>query len=169
MTKPRARGRIIGKFASWFAVTFISAGVGGLGGYFLGDYLAFKSEKRAEIRSEYQQVEHATSRVLDDLQAFSDQAKGLEAVDPSRKYKFRKNMTSLYQDAEDVVTRVPEAKPEFNEFANALVDLQQTALDMTGPADAKHYVEAVSRFLKAHKDFDNKVITINESYANSFD
>lgn len=140
---------------------------GGVVGFLYSDYSDFRSERRAEFRKEYQEAQTAATKVLAHLQAFSDQARGEGVVSASEKAAFRKNVTVLYQDAKDVAERAPQVTPVFDEYANAMVELQNAALSMTGPIDAKIFVETLSRFLKTRDDFDEQAQNAQKDYLGS--
>ena len=145
-------------------LALVSGGIG----YIANDYFSFRAEERSELRREYFEAQTAAQKVLADLQQFSDQATGRRTVTDSEKETLRRNVRALYLDTKQVAEKVPEVGSEFEEYAAAMVDLQNAALEMTGPADAKPFVENLNRFLNAQNAFDSKVQSVQQDYLGSW-
>jgi hypothetical protein len=147
--------------------TILLAAVTGVGGYVVADFTDFRSDERSAFRAEYIEAQSAAKLVLHNLQMFADQANDKYVVSDKEKNVFRERVTELYQGAKEIAQRVPEAAAEFQEYEEAIVALQSSALAMTGSLNAKPFVESYSRFLKAQEIFDAKVRSVRSDYVKS--
>lgn len=149
----------------WLAVGSIALMVvSTLIGAISSDYLDFRSEYRSEFRSEYKQMAEAERNLLAYVQSFSSQATGNATVSAEKRNQFVREVTVLYQDAKDVADRVPEVKKEFYDFGQALVELKESALSMSGPIDAKPFWISVDKVIVTRDRFLARIREERRSY-----
>jgi hypothetical protein len=136
-------------------------------GYFVNDYLSFLHDHRKEIMIEYDDSKLAEQKVLADIQKFANQANGVHVVTSADKESLRENLQILYTKEQYLAKRMPDSKKEFDDLGSAMLGLQESATEFTGPANAKPFIEATSKFLNAKKDFDKRAIDLQERYWSS--
>lgn len=134
------------------------------GGFLLNDFFSFRIEQRQEFRAEFDEAEEIEKKILRDLQLFSDQALGRKSATDNDRAALKAKINRLYKDVNDVAIIVPEAQSEFDAYADAMIELQNAALKMTGPIDAKAFVESVSKFFKTQQDFNKKIRELRGNY-----
>lgn len=141
----------------------LSTVVGGFGGYVAKDFFDFRTEGRAQERADAVRLRDAQLALIGALQGYADVASGRKKEGPSFD-TLRKQVMEVYMLGDTIVRRVPEAKASFLNYADALVRVQAAAEGMTGPLDAKPFVEALSAALQAGTDFWTTVETSRSSY-----
>ena len=66
-------------------------------------------------------------------------------------------MLDLLEKYESLTGLLPETEEEFNNYRKSMVVLSSSVGKLTGPLNAKRFVESVSEWYSAKKKFDQKV------------
>jgi hypothetical protein len=130
----------------------LSSAVSGIGVYIAKDYFDFRTEQRAQERADSARLRDAQLALIGALQGYADVATGRKKEGPSFE-ALRKQVMDVYMLGDTIVGRVPEAKPSFANYADALVRVQSAAEQLSGPLDGKPFVEALSAALQAGTEF----------------
>jgi hypothetical protein len=153
-------GKVISGALAGAFITVVIAAIG----YFVTDYFKFLDENRKIISTQYEEIKLAEQNVLDDIRKFADQANGDHTVTASDRESLRKSLQVLYQKEEYLAKHISKSDNEFKELGLSMIDLEKSAMEITGPTNAKPFVEATGRFLKAKNEFDQKALNLQRSY-----
>lgn len=131
---------------------------GAILGYLGHDFLSFRSEERAAIRSDYAQVESRADAVHAQLQGFALAARG-KRLPPSDQEiaTLRASLEQLHATAHHITARVPSASDSFERYSHAMVALKSSVEQLHGPLNGRPFVEAVSEYFVAENKFDKTV------------
>jgi hypothetical protein len=137
-------------------------------GYFVHDFMDFRG-KHTELAKE---VVAETNTAAEELGPMLRKFTGFARGEGSPKREDRNELANAVQKAlakADVASKhLPSLEVQFKAYADALVELQRTADQMTGPQDAKPLGLAMARFFKAKDDFDKAATDVQRSYVRSF-
>lgn len=127
-------------------------------GIFTNELSSYRSEQRQLLSAEYQEVQVASKKLLDTLQPLADAANGHSALREPDVQAFRKQVLMLHESAREVASRVPAVANKYDRYSASLISLKGAVEAMTGPKDAKNFVEAYADFVVAQEEFNQSII-----------
>jgi len=148
----------------WKKFFWVPTLLAALVGFIAGDLGYFRSDNRKVMDREFSEVQQEVKKVSEDIRLLTNKARGKAEISNEQLRMFKNNITSLHQSAKELSQHVPEAQPEFRAYVTAMIKLQQSANEMSGPLDARPFVESLSGFLKAQDEFIEKVQEAQDSY-----
>jgi hypothetical protein len=155
----------------WFRTTCVFVGgtlVGAILTGFVTDFFSFRSEKRAELIQAQSEAQKAAKDLITTLVPVSDFATAkTKNLDKKVVNDLRDKVLVLHQDASGVVALLPALKPQFEEYSEALVQLQSAVSLMDGPYTSKKFVQATDEFLVKKEAFDQRFNSLTSSYIDS--
>lgn len=138
---------------------------GGVFGAVLTDVGNFRATNRDIAKRQIEVSEKADRELTSILQKFADKAVGKTATTDDDLKSLKQKVQDAFSAAENLKNRYPAANAEFDSYADALVLLQQTAESMSGPLDAKGFVESVSKYYASKQKFDKRLTAIQTSWS----
>ena len=149
--------------------------LGTIGGYWTSDFIAFRSDNRAVMSSQYDRSQEVANEVIVQLQDYLSIAQGKNSkVGEADLQAFKTNLLRLYGEAKGVVDVVPELKPEFDKYADSMVrlkkeagiivDLKQETGRLDEPLDGKEFYKASIAFIESYDEFSKKYAKLHGSY-----
>jgi hypothetical protein len=159
-------------FQKWSAhpgvVAIVSAVVSGVitfcVGFTVSDYSGFRSDQRELLKQEFSQVLEQSKLISKQLSLLSGVAKGDVRADPAFAEMLGDNVRNLFADANLVTRRIPETKPEFDQYSSSMITLVRAAEQLSGPENGRPFVEAVSQYLAAEDAFEAAVSKAQGTY-----
>jgi Na+-transporting NADH:ubiquinone oxidoreductase subunit NqrC len=140
----------------------------GLAGFIVGfvtnDVVNFRTSQRELLKAEFSQTMETAKLVDKQLGLLSAVAVGNSKKNPELVKQLEDNVRALFADANSITKRVPKAKQHFDEYSDAMVQLKDAAENLSGPADGKQFVEAVSVYYVAKEHFEQAIIDNQGSY-----
>jgi hypothetical protein len=131
--------------------------LGAIVGVVATDFGNFRATNREIAKRQLEISETADRELGQILQKFADKARGKIVLNDEEVRALKASVSKSYMAAENLSNRFPATKPEFEGYADSLVSLQKSAEKMSGPLDAKSFVEAVSKYYISKKTFDERV------------
>lgn len=131
---------------------------------FVTDFSDFRSSQRELVAQEQRNVETTTKQVNSLIQKFADRALGMGEVSTTDRAQLNELLLRLSAEARTLSQRLPSTEPIYVEFTDAMIALKNTAADMTGPADAKPFVQAVANYYEYQFKFNEAVVTAQQRY-----
>lgn len=127
--------------------------VGGLS----SDYASFRAANREALKKQIGASEKADHDMNLVLQKFADKALGKSTTSPEDLQALKSTVQDSFAAAERLRNHFPDAKHEVDEFADALVRLQKSAENLSGPANGKDFVESVSKYYATQKNLSSRI------------
>lgn len=134
--------------------------LGALGGLLLGvlgtvstGYVSAVNSDVTSLNDDIRKFQTASTELLQTLQVYAHRARNGSSLDEAQQAKLRQEITNLYGQAEAISSRDMTVAAAFNAYASALIRLRRTSEAMTGPIDAKPFVESVAAYSVASQDF----------------
>jgi hypothetical protein len=128
-------------------------------------FFDFQSSQRSELVQAQTEAQDAAKELINALVPLSDFATAKsQELKPDDVQALRSKVLSLHEDTQNVVMLLPELKPQFDDYAEAMVQLQRAVSEMDGPYTAKGFVEATSDFFVKKAAFDQKFNALTSSY-----
>ena len=125
--------------------------------FYISDYRTMLDQHMSEVRNGVQEVEES-------LRELSDVATGRIEKSSESVVQFDTKITNLYSRAAALSGLLPETNNEFVEFKNSMLELQNRVHDLSGPLDARGFVESTSRWHDARLQFDSKVESVRSQF-----
>lgn len=120
-------------------------------------YINFVQHSRAVVEADFGKLKDSSVEFLQLLNSYSRLARLGTPVDQPTQERFAQTTLKLYQQADALRQREPGLAPDFERFRRSLLALQAAASAMTGPLDAQKFVEAVSEYIAADRQFKSKI------------
>lgn len=131
----------------------------------VSDFFDFQSAQRSELVQAQTEAQDAAKELISALAPLSDFATAKsQELKQGDVQVLRSKVLSLHEDTQNVVLLLPELKPQFDDYAEAMVQLQRAVSEMDGPYTAKGFVEATSEFFVKKEAFDQKFNALTSSY-----
>jgi hypothetical protein len=151
----------------WFRlhlVATIAVLASGIGGALLTDFASWRTENREFLKSQVEATRASDEELISILRKFSDKALGRTTTTDEDLKTLKASVSKSYLVAASLSARHPEVKTDFDRYADALTNLQKSAEKLTGPADGKPFVEAVSAFADKRHAFEQRVASIQNRW-----
>lgn len=152
---------------NWFRlhlVATLAVLASGIGGALLTDFASWRTENREFLKSQVEATRSSDEELIGILRKFSDKALGRAATTDDDLKTLRASVSKSYLNAASLSARLPEVRTDFDQYANALTTLQKSAEKLTGPADGKPFVEAVSAFADKRHAFEQRVASVQQRW-----
>jgi hypothetical protein len=137
---------------------------GAIGGAALTDFASWRTENREFLRSQVEATKGSDEELINILRKFSDKALGRATTTDEDLRTLKASVSKSYHVAASLSARLPAVKSDFDQYADALTTLQKSAEKLTGPADGKPFVEAVSAFADRRQAFQQRVALIQNRW-----
>lgn len=157
------------KFVQWLrlhlAAALTATGLlSGASGFILNDFASWRSANRDFLKTQAEASQKADQELIDILRKFSNKALGKAPTTDDDLRTLHSSVTRSYKAASSLAERMPALKPEFEQYADALISLQKSAEKLSGPLDGKTFVEAVSAYADRRKKFEAGVAKMQSSW-----
>jgi len=116
------------------------------------------------MRIQTEASQKADQDLIDILRKFSNKALGKASISPEELKTLQTSVTKSYLVAASLSDRLPAIKSDFDQYADALINLQKGAEQLTGPADGQTFVEAVSAFSARRQAFQQRVASLQNKW-----
>ncbi len=140
----------------WLAA--LTGGVGLIIGALVTDYTSFRTANREALKKQIEASEKADHDMNSILQKFADKALGKSSTSPDDLQALKSTVQDSYAVAERLKDHFPGASREVDEFTDALVHLQKSAESLSGPTNAKDFVESVSKYYITKKNLSKRIV-----------
>lgn len=145
---------------SWLPLVLSGGGIAvvtALATWIAAETQDFTSNYRSILEGEIEEAQKSVRQVQDSLILLSMVANGKREISPDVIRQFDQNMLDLLEKYESLTGLLPETEEEFNNYRKSMVVLSSSVGKLTGPLNAKRFVESVSEWYSAKKKFDQKV------------
>ena len=133
-------------------------------GFLVSDFVNFRSDQRSLLKEEFHQSEETAKLVDKQLALLSAVALGQKNKDPAVVTDLSNNAMALFNEAAIITKRIPAAQVSFDRYSDAIVQLREAAVKLSGPKDGKAFVEAVSTYYSTKDEFDKIVVSSQGRY-----
>jgi tRNA A37 N6-isopentenylltransferase MiaA len=140
---------------NWIAV--LTGGAGILIGALVTDYSSFRAANREIVKKQIEASEKAEQDMNSILQKFADKALGKRLTTADDLQTLKLSVKDSFAAAERLKTHFPDAAKEVDQFSDALVKLQKSAENLSGPANGKDFVESVSKYYATKKILGERI------------
>jgi hypothetical protein len=146
--------------AAFAATGLLSA----IGGAVITDFTSWRTTNRDFLKVQAEVSLKADQDLIDIVRKFSNKALGKASTTPDDLKTLQASVAKSFLVASTLKDRLPGLKSDFDQYAEALFDLQKSAEKMTGPADAQSFVEAVSAFANRRQVFLQRIASMQNSW-----
>ena len=130
-----------------------SAGIGWL----TAEVVSFNSDYRALLNEKAAEVQTGVLAVQGSLRTLSDVATGARQSSPDVIKKFDEEILALLEKSSSLSNLVPSSDEAFDNYKESMVQLSDSVGELTGPLNARKFIESTSLWLAAKKEFEEKV------------
>lgn len=131
--------------------------VSATGGWFGSNYMSDRAAYKEALQANYAQFDAVSAEISDSLKDFAAIAVGKKAKTPEDADRLQSRLLKGVTVVEDLQRRLNDAT-WIEQYETAAVKLKAASDKVTGPADAKPLVLAVSDYLVADKTVRDAVI-----------
>ncbi|MBX5148499.1 hypothetical protein [Rhizobium lentis] len=148
---------------------YVRAGVaalvvlGPVGGWFANQYMDYRTAYREALSANYQAFNSASADIQESLREFADIARGTKTKSPDDVRQLQSRLLKALGAAADLQRRLNNLQG-LAEYEAASVNLKHASDKITGPADAKPLVIAVSDYLMAEKHLRDAVFKESNAF-----
>jgi hypothetical protein len=136
----------------------------GLGGAVLGDFANYRATNRDFLKTQAEAGQKANHDLIDILRKFSNKAVGKASTTDEDLKILQASVTKSYLVGAALSARLPAVRSDFDQYADALINLQKSAEKLTGPADGQSFVEAVSTFAVRRQTFEQRIASLQTNW-----
>ena len=140
---------------NWKAI--LTGCVGLVIGALVTDYSSFRASNRETVNKQIEASEKADHDMNLILQKFADKALGKSATTADDLQTLKSTVQDSFAAAERLKTHFPDASREVDQFADALVRLQKSAENLSGPANGQDFVRSVSKYYATKKTLGERI------------
>jgi hypothetical protein len=133
---------------------------------YVTDFFKFREAARASVQSDFEKIQSADAEMLNILGKFSNKALGIGPTTTDDLEALKKNVNLVLQYSEQLATRIPSLRNDFEQYADAMVEMQVQAQALTGPLEGKSFVNAVHMYLITKRTFLDKAIQAQRNWIN---
>lgn len=139
-------------------VVAIITAAAALGGVFIQGYFDIIGTNR-ELVIQYSKAANESSKSVEKIVAdlISELGDPNARVSPIQMKELKNALLELRRDAELLNIQAGSAATLFQSYERSMADLSEAAQNVTGPADAKGFIEALSAFYAAKRTFEEQI------------
>ena len=143
----------------------IAAVIGLLTGWCISEALNFLSDYRQIVDREIAEVQNGAEQVQNSLALLAKVANGKENISRDVVVEFDTNIINLHQRSESLSGLLPEVRDVLEEYKRSMLVLSDSVGELTGPENAKKFVESTSEWNYRKKKFDEEINAVRTDFS----
>ena len=151
------------KWAIWAIVVAVSFTAGVVS----KDFLDFRSEQRKLTTAAVERTTRLSGELTPVLEKFARAAHGDGIVTDLDRQELRRLLAAALASARVTAQLIPELQSEFETYAAAVAELQQTANQMRGGLNVNRFVSAISGYRTSEDRFNRAAAQAYQGYFQS--